>query len=197
MGYSSEAQTEKGRWSVGTQVGDFSYSDQNNQNAFSGELAPSAGYFVANGLLIGAGIPFSFSTSRSNQYIGPTSTTPVPVESRSIGYGLAPFIQYYIGSAKLKPYLGVSYTYGLTNSSQKTAGATLSKSDGRYSSVSPTLGVAYFVSRYAALSAGVSYNIQRDKSEYTIYDPLTNPRSYRSNAQTFSAGIGFQLFFGQ
>ena len=51
------AQTEKGRWTVGTDVGNLSYQDQNNYKTFSANLTPSAGYFLTNGLLVGTGVP--------------------------------------------------------------------------------------------------------------------------------------------
>jgi len=189
----AQAQTEKGRWLVGAQVGDFSYSDQNSQRSFSGELTPSAGYFVANGLAIGAGVPLGLSTQRYPFF---DQTTPAFVHAKqiSLSYGLAPFVRYYFGPAKLKPYIGVSYSYSRTYSNQTTPDRTILKTKGYASSIAPTIGVAYFITRNLALNAGLNYNIQKQESQYT--EPASRVGTYNSNYKSLSLGIGFQLFFG-
>ena len=187
------AQTDKGRWLVGTQLGDFSYQDQNNQRFFSASLTPSAGYFMANGLLIGVGVPLSVSSSKYSQILYPDPTIS-RITNTSTGYGLSPFIRYYLGSSKLKPYLGVGYTYGLTQSKSTATSTLLAQSKGHYSVITPTLGVAYFVSRTVALNAGLEYNIRKDKTEYSV--PVSRGTT-ESDSKLFTLGIGFQLFFGQ
>lgn len=189
----AQAQTEKGRWLVGAQVGNFSYSDPNNQRRFSGDLLPSAGYFVANGLAVGAGIPVSLSIQQY-PYFDQTTASTVDAKQTSTSYGLAPFVRYYFGSAKLKPYLGLSYSYSRTNTNQTTPGRTILKTEGHASVIAPTIGVAYFVSRNVALNVGIDYNIQKQKIRVT--EPAARLGTFNSDDKSLSLGIGFQLFFG-
>lgn len=189
--FSATAQTEKGRWTVGASVGNFTYSTQNGYNSFSGSLTPSAGYFVANNLAVGAGIPLSLTTNKFSDPNGDTHT-------RTTSVGLSPYVRYYIGSSRLKPYVGVSYAYSLTNQRNESGGQTL-KINGHISTLSPAVGVAYFVNRTVALNAGLSYIWQRYKSGYTVYDASGNPINEApvSTTKYVSLGIGFQIFFGK
>ncbi|UHG93466.1 outer membrane beta-barrel protein [Spirosoma oryzicola] len=189
---SAQAQTEKGRWMAGTQIGDFTYSGQYGQRNFSASLSPSAGYFVANGLLVGARVPLSYASVRYPEY-NSNGTSPVPAKSIATSYGLGPFVRYYVGSAKVKPYIGLSYTYSLTNTKQTSSARETVKNSSHYSLIVPTLGVAYFVTRNVALNAGLNYNSYR--STYEADQPT--PGTYTDTSKSFSLGIGFDLFFGQ
>ncbi len=80
------AQTEKGRWMVGADVGNLSYSSQYEYRSFSGNFLPSVGYFVANNLVAGAGVPVSFATGSSEVR---------DIRSKSTSIGLSPFVRYY------------------------------------------------------------------------------------------------------
>jgi outer membrane protein len=102
----ASAQTEKGRWTVGAQVGNFTYQKEElDYRNISGSLTPSAGCFINNGLVIGTGIPFSFSSTKFGQLFGNYDNL------RQVGtsIGLSPFLRYYVGSAKLKPFVGIAY----------------------------------------------------------------------------------------
>lgn len=190
----AKAQTEKGRWMVGAQVGDFQYSDQNRQKIFSGSLTPTAGYFVAKNLLVGAGVPLSLST---NSYYGIRYPDPtfVKFEVTNTQYGVSPFVRYYIGSAKLKPYVGVAYSYSKTHSQTMASSALLQKSEGYSSAIVPGLGIAYFISRSVALNAGLNYSIQKDQDN--ILAPQSAISTFTSDFKSLSLGIGFQFFFGK
>lgn len=189
-----KAQTEKGRWMVGAQVGDFQYSDQNRRKIFSGSLTPLVGYFVAKNFLVGTGIPLSLYTG---SYYGIRYPDPniVRFDVTTTQYGVSPFVRYYIGAAKLKPYLGVAYTYSKSHSQTTIPSALLQKSEGFSSAIVPALGVAYFLSRSVALNAGLNFSIQ--KNEDKILDPQSAASTVTSDFKSVSLGIGFQLFFGK
>lgn len=186
----SWAQTEKGRWTVGAQVGNFQYSTQNGYTSFSGNLSPSAGYFVANNLLVGTGVPLSLTT---NNYANPNGA----VSDRSTGIGLSPYVRYYIGSNKLKPYVGVSYAYSSTRRRTDMGYQTL-KASGFTSTVSPTIGAAYFINRSVAINAGLNYIWTRFNNGTTVYDVNGNPiGDITSTSKYLSLNIGFQIFLGK
>ncbi|WP_158500540.1 outer membrane beta-barrel protein [Spirosoma radiotolerans] len=191
LGFSAViAQTEKGRWTVGAQVGNFQYSTHNGYNSFSGSISPSAGYFVANNLVVGTGVPLSLNTSKYYNSNG-------EVHYRSTGIGLAPYVRYYVGSNKLKPYVGVSYTYSSTRQRSEMGYQTL-KSGGFTSIVSPSIGVAYFINRSVALSAGLNYVWERYNNGNQFYDASGNPiENTTSTSKFLSLTIGFQIFLGK
>lgn len=184
------AQTEKGRWMVGASVGSLSYSSQNGYRSFSTSVSPSAGYFVATNLVVGTGIPFSLSTSK---YYNPSGDA----HARNVSIGLSPYVRYYIGERKLKPYVGLAYAYSQTDQQTESGGQT-NKANGSASSVTPTLGIVYFINRTVALSAGLSYVWDRYKSAYVAYDANGNRVDAPVATSTYlSLGIGFQIFLGK
>ena len=99
----SWAQTDKGRWQLGAQIGNFKYQNEGQYavKAFAGTLTPTIGYFLANNLLLGTGIPVSYSTA----YLNNSGTY---LKTYQLSYGLSPFITYYFGKGNLKPFVGVA-----------------------------------------------------------------------------------------
>ncbi|GAB3889026.1 outer membrane beta-barrel protein [Spirosoma agri] len=193
-GVLATAQTEKGRWNVGVSVGNFSYQDNKNADTktFTGNLSPSVGYFVANNLLIGTGVPLSLSTSKqgNNPYVSKYASTSV---------GLSPFVRYFFGAAKLKPYVGLSYSHSFVrNTYNSSAFSTDFSSDGYSIALVPTLGVAYFINQTIAIYAGLNYNILSSKIGYLSF-ANNNPTvtDIKSDSRSASLSIGFQIFFGK
>lgn len=185
------AQTEKGRWTAGANVGNLSYQDQNTLRSFAANLTPSAGYFVANGLLIGTGLPLSLSSSNNRNIRNNTLST---------GIGLSPFIRYYFGPSALKPYAGFFYSYVRSSISYKTPLGDVSGT-GYSSTLAPTLGIAYFVNRNIALNAGLNYTIRTGKTPGIAFSGQMGPAvrvvDFRTESKLLSLNIGFQLFFGK
>jgi hypothetical protein len=89
------SQTEKGNWLVGGNVG-FQTGENTNQFIFN----PNVGAFVSNNLAFGGNL--NFNSSKFG-------------DVKSTAFGIGPFIRYYIGKAKTKPFL-VSELNFLTNS---------------------------------------------------------------------------------
>lgn len=187
------AQTERGRWMVGTQIGGFTYSEQNNggTKTISASLAPLAGYFMANNLLLGTGVPLSYSNTKPSFAGLITQTTNVSI-------GLSPFIRYYVGPSSLKPYVGLAYSYSFTNTKYETQTGVVS-GDGRSTMLTPTAGVAYFINRNVALSAGLNYSIQTSESVRLGGATASAPAitEFTTNSKALSLNLGFQLFFGR
>lgn len=185
------AQTEKGRWTVGTQVGSLTYLDQGTSHykSFSASLTPLAGYFIANGLLLGTGVPLSFSRQTSSGLTNKYTTS---------GIGLSPFVRYYFGPSVLKPYVGLSYSYVRNNSNYKTQLGDVS-GKGYSSSLTPTVGITYFLNRNVALNAGLNYTILTSETPYVYFSsqPTATIINSKSDYKSLSLSIGFQLFFGK
>lgn len=194
----SLAQTERGRWQVGTQIGDLHYVNNETRTAgskqFSGSLLPSAGYFIAKNLVVGAGLPLSLSSSRTTDAYSASGA----YESKSTitGIGIAPFIRYYLGEAKLKPFLGLSYSYVLNRAKYQSYSGAKS-SEGHTSVITPNLGLAYFITRNIALNATLGYNVQSQSSYILVSSPNGVDTGPAVTTKSLDFGVGFQLFFGK
>ncbi|QMW04076.1 outer membrane beta-barrel protein [Spirosoma foliorum] len=180
---SAKAQTEKGRWNAGFSVGQFSYQKNDLLSGFSGSISPTAGYFVARNFLIGTGIPISYS---STDY----SNLGVIRRMRVTSIGVSPFARYYIGASKLKPYVGIAYTYSHSNYHEENSQTipTIMNDESTSASLTPSLGLAYFINRSISLDAQLGYNFYSSKA--SIFD------SSAYNYRVATLGIGFNIFFG-
>ncbi|GAB3743485.1 outer membrane beta-barrel protein [Spirosoma lituiforme] len=188
----SQAQTQKGRWTIGAELGNLTYQHQDQFNSFKASLTPAAGYFITNGLVLGAGLPISGGTQKS-EYVGYYFN-----KSSNFTIGLSPFARYYFGKTNLKPYLGFAYSYsGITGKveSNDTAGMNTGETKGHSSMLMPTLGLAYFVNSTIALALNLNYNVSH--LEETTTNTQYAPGSYISDTRNLSLGIGFQLFLGK
>lgn len=187
----SMAQTEKGRWTAGTQLSDLTYQTQEGARAFSGKLTPSAGYFVANGLVLGTGIPLSLFTQTLDDPLSPSLHTV------ATSVGLSPFARYYAGSGKLKFLIGASYSYNKTNS-KLTVDDLVSSKSGYNTTLTPTMGLIYFFGRTIGLSMALNYDITHQELTAIITTPTTRREETGSGSNkslVFSAGL--QVFFGK
>lgn len=187
----AQAQTEKGRWTVGAQVGDLSYSDTGepfNIRNFSISMSPSAGYFVAKNLVIGASVPVSFLAYRSS---APPNSGQFKANYTSVG--LAPFIRYYVGSARLRPFASASYGYTQNWIRQTDANTGREqKSNGNFSSYAVGVGVAYFINNTVSLDASLNYT-----NSFRAGQSLFSTGQSANNNGSLGLNIGFRLFFGK
>ncbi|SOD77943.1 outer membrane beta-barrel protein [Spirosoma fluviale] len=184
------AQTEKGRWTVGATVGNFTYYKKDTYRSFSANLTPSAGYFPVNNLEVGTGIPLSLSKSKYANFNG-------DAKASNVSFGLSPYVRYYFGSSKLKPFVGLAYGYSWTSIRNRDSNQDL-KGKGFTSTLTPTVGVAYFINRTVALNASVNYISQKYKTANAYYNSGgTQIEVPVSTTNYMSLGIGFQIFLGQ
>ena len=184
------AQTDKGRWQIGSQIGNFRYQNEGQyaQKSFSGTIMPTLGHFVAPNLLIGTGIPVSYSTSylKSPDF-----------KSYQLSYGLSPFINYYFGKGPLKPYLGAAYGYNRTVNYYRSFLNGESKATGYSTAIAPHAGVAYFISRNIGLNAELNYTIQHVETGFLDNIPANQQSFPPIDTKFFSLNFGFQLYFGR
>ena len=132
------AQTEKGGRVIGTQVGNI-YIPTSGGSGSIVVLQPTYGWFVSDGLALGAGIPFTLVSG------GGQRVTQI---------GLAPFLRYYIGTANVKPFLGASV--GVINSSVSgNFSRSASSTDAIYGL---TGGVAFFLNKSVSFDASLNYS---------------------------------------
>lgn len=189
----AQAQTEKGRWTVGAQVGTLTFQRKSNFKSFAASLRPSAGYFVTNGLVLGMGIPLTINNQKTdydNYHYNHFSTKAI---------GLAPFVRYFLGRSQWKPYVGLSYSYQKISGTIKnddTIGLYEGTIKGHTTALVPSLGIACFVNRSLALTLEADYTINQQK-QHTDYTTLFASSNSDIDTRSLSLAIGFQLFLGK
>ena len=152
-------QTSQGSFMVGSSVSELSF-DKSVSNFY---FSPQAGYFVADNLALGLFIPVGFAKVHDTG-------------SKASSLGISPFVRYYIGQKKLRPFVAASYGYRQNNVKNIVSGME-AKIRQEFSSISASLGLAYFVSEY--VSVDVTLNGSRQ------LDPVFN---------TLKINAGFQVF---
>lgn len=148
--FSVYSQTEKGRVLL-SGSSSISYSSQSveakqgSQSADIGKqtdisISPSFGVFVANGLAIGGTIDYAESTFK------PDGGDKITSSSTLVG----PFVRYYFGNNKSKPFLSGEMAFGngeFFGLKMNTMGYAIGG------------GIAIFVSESAAIELGAGYSV--------------------------------------
>ncbi|MCU0355719.1 MAG: porin family protein, partial [Cytophagales bacterium] len=130
----TQAQTEKGRFTVGASVANASFS--NTTTSFG--INPSFGYFLADDLMVGTSLNFNYYAF-SNEFFNDRST--------SVGAG--PFVRYYFGSGRLKPLLAAEFSYNRQVGEANPVSSSILAGSG---------GAAYFINDNVALEGLAGYN---------------------------------------
>ncbi|GAB2556196.1 hypothetical protein [Spirosoma aerophilum] len=170
------AQTEKGNHLAGVQVGNFIIPTSGGSGTII-SLQPTYGWFVSDGLAVGAGIPF-FHISASGGGI-----TQI---------GLAPFVRYFIGPSQVKPFLGASV--GVVNTSASGGGSnTASSTNALYSG---TGGVAFFINKSVSFDVALTYTGGSTGVVNTLLAGGANALT-PNVPDALNISLGFQVYFGK
>ncbi|MVZ64156.1 porin family protein [Sphingobacterium humi] len=128
---------KQGNWMVGGSVGSLGYSFESK--SFNINLSPRAGYFVTDGLAIGAQANLGLRT--------------VDEGDNEWGYGIAPFVRYYFpGGASASGRFFGQGDIGIGGSS---AGDNVSLNLGA------NVGYAHFITQTVALEVMAGYNYSK------------------------------------
>lgn len=126
-----------GNWMVGGSIGNIGYSFEGK--AFNIQVNPRAGYFIANGLALGAQATLGLKAVKD--------------EDNEWNYGIAPFIRYYFpGGASAS---GRFFTQGDIGVAGSSAG------DGASLALGANIGYAHFITQTVALEATLGYNYSK------------------------------------
>ena len=131
------APIQKGNWMVGGSIGSLGYSFEGE--SFNININPRAGYFVSDGIVVGASLNGGLITASD--------------EDNVWTYGISPFIRYYFpeGSSSTGRFFGQGEV-GIAGSS---VGDDVSTAFG------VGLGYAHFITRTVALEAIAGYNYSK------------------------------------
>lgn len=127
----------QGNWMIGASLADIGYSFEGN--AFNLALQPAAGYFVSDGLAIGA-----------QAILG---LTAVKDKDNEWQYGIAPFVRYYFpGTATAT---GRFFGHGNVGIAGSSVGSDVAFNLGA------KVGYSHFVTQTVALEATFGYNYNK------------------------------------
>lgn len=132
----SFAQTEKGDWMVGGNVG-----FRTNKNNSSFNFSPNAGYFFANNFVAGASIKTIFDKTG---------------DIKNSTAGIGPFARYYFGQGNFKPFAVTELNY-LLLATKYNGNKTTTNGFGYLLGV----GAAAFISQDVAFEGIFGYNYSR------------------------------------
>ncbi|MHC5201660.1 hypothetical protein [Myroides sp. LJL119] len=156
---------QKGNWMVGTAIGSMGYSFE--QKSFNINILPNAGYFVADGVAVGAQIGAGFQTVDGGKNIW--------------NYSVMPFARYYFpeGSSETGRFFGQG-AIGISGFDQKGN----DKSETSFA-FGVNAGYSHFVSKNVALEGMIGYNYSKSN--------LANAESQSG----LGIAVGFQIFLGK
>ena len=174
--FSAFSQINKGQFLVGGS-GSFSSNDQNNVKSTSVTLSPNAGYFFLNKLAGGVDLTLHNSVSKAG------------TEKNTMnGYGISPFVRYYVLPASNKINLFAEASYGWAKGKNKYL--THQAYTTTANSYSFSAGPAFFITPNLALEISAGYT----QNEYRAKD---NGFTSKSKEKLFQAGVGFQIHLGK
>lgn len=178
----ARAQTLKGKHLVGMQVGELNFSLRDSRGS-SVIFSPAYGKFVNSNLAFGLELPFYFFRN----------TEPL---SQVTHIALTPFVRYYIGAGRVKPFVSVlaGPRFISTRRYIPISGKT------EYDSHTDLLygargGVAFFINSWGSLDLSLSYT-ETNKEAVDDFYSRTNALGY-DNANRLMANVGFQIYLGK
>jgi hypothetical protein len=175
----AQSQTEKGKFllSGGSNLSFYTYKNNWEGSDYSDKsssisLTPQGGYFITDGLAIGAEIPF-YHYWNSNY--------------KSTSFSFGPFLKYYLGKSKFKPYLLGAVDYGKDRSK-----ADYETSSYEYTSkiylYKLEVGMGIFINKNLAIDFGFQYIYQDLKlkvNEQAAYN--------KGNSKDLDFTVGFTV----
>lgn len=180
--------TTTGPGSVGFAFGTYKSSPVSGNNTITTEqkttafnFSPVAGYFVAKGLVIGAGI--RYGSFRSND--------DTDDDSKSSSISAGPFVRYYLNAGKkVQPFAqahGGLYRAKYKSEFTSVLGQEELKSNDKGTTAGLQLGAAFFIGQRTSLDLYADYNYNRYNSESDFFDETSE---VKNTQKVFGVGIG-------
>jgi len=185
--YGAQAQTEKGKFILGGNVGFNSTKVETAAKSdVSFSIVPSVGYFVDNNFAIGTGVGYTYDKQVSENHLNQA-------------FVVAPFGRYYVGLSdqfKFFGQLSVPMAFGNNKvvDAQGNVGAKFASTTSIGVNVAP--GFAFFPTKRIGIEVsvnGLGYNNLNIKNELTGNEISAN--SFGLDANTFAPKLGVQFHF--
>jgi len=196
MGLTASAQTEKGSFVLGGSIGYYKdkYTPDNNKLS-SFNIAPSAGYFVADNIAVGLGL--GYWQAKYDQNAGTINGGALRATMKEELFSIRPFVRYYKSVSDQFKFFGnlqVPLSFGNIKSSANYPGTNTRKTNAVGASFSP--GFAYFPTP----KLGIEFSVEGITYNDTSYDYESNTsnghtKQFRIGANLMSPLIGVQYYF--
>jgi outer membrane protein len=202
----TEAKTLRGNWLIGLETSNLialKKIDVLDDDYFRRRVAPGFGYFAANNLLVGVNVPIGLTsregTYYSNGTIGRARAYRTNILAKQIG--ITPYIQQFFGHRRLKPYLGVSYSYLKQELSYNISELSVYL-DQKANRSEWTLftGLTYFLTPHLGLDARLQYGWQSGNYPFFTFPNRAESRysgSFSYNGQLASIDLGLRFIAGK
>ena len=187
LAFSTQAQTEKGKFMLGGNVGfNTTKVDGANKSDLSFKVIPSVGYFVSDNFAIGTGVGYTYDKTVSKKIL-------------SQAFEVAPFGRYYVGLSdqfKFFGQLSVPMSFGNNKvlDADGNSGAKIASTTNIGVNVAP--GFAFFPTKKIGIEFsvnGLGYANSSIKDEATGNKVKAN--GFGLDANTFSPNLGVQFHF--
>ncbi len=144
--FPASAQTDKGKIMVGGNMNlRIPTNDGESVQQSYLSLTPNVGFFLADNVALGFGLPVS-----SNRYLD----NRTGYTSRSSSFGFAPFGRYYFGASNIKPFL--EGRFGIERFRTEETGKANRRDEAVF--VGFGAGIALFLNDHVALEPKLSYD---------------------------------------
>ncbi|WP_295118906.1 outer membrane beta-barrel protein [uncultured Chitinophaga sp.] len=150
----SMAQTQKGNIMVGVNLLNVTGTFQDGSNSFDLGISPKVGWFIKDGLAIGADVSLGYSHAKVDD-----------TKTNSVNYGVGAFGRYFIDdktvefSKRSKFFLEANVGFVGTNSKTKVEDVETNSVSTNGLGVGFGPGLAYFITPNVGLEALVKYNL--------------------------------------
>ncbi len=168
--FSAAAQTDRGRIMAGGSVNlNIPTGDGDNIRQSRLEATPSIGFFVADNVALGFGLPISVSRYQDDG---------AKLIRRNSSFAFAPFGRYYFGAANIKPFLEARFGIQRFKNYESRPGF-LGESTDNALFVGMGGGIAFFLNEHVALEPKLTYDAY----------------SRNNTSSSFNFNLGFQVYF--
>jgi outer membrane protein W len=185
IGFSTSKSTVDVQSTTGSIKGDGGNSSQLN-------FAPGIGYFFANNFVLGIGMDWINTTSKSGVDLTGNTTIAVPQESKNTNILFGPFVRYFLPISNDRAFfLGTIVGFG-NSKNQFTADNKTQSIDNNLLTIGVGPGFTIYSKNGLALEALVKYNFARSNSKIDIQGIQRTSKTW-TNAVDFS--VGLQYYF--
>ena len=192
LAFTTQAQTEKGKFSLG---GDVELNSDKAQGAAKSNISftvlPTVGYFVADNFSVGTGVGYEFAKA----YVGAGATAS---SLKNTAFVVSPFARYYKGITEQFKFFGqlsVPMSFGNTKVGDANGDNFTKVSKDTNVGVALSPGFAFFPSKKFGIEFsvnGISYN------DATLKDNNDNKiggsKNFNVGANFFAPKIGVQFY---
>ncbi|MFD1770191.1 outer membrane beta-barrel protein [Sphingobacterium suaedae] len=178
----SQAQTEKGKFIVGGQVGfETSKTKDSDNKAHSFSINPTVGYFVSDNWAVGTGIGYNWSKNEA-----PSDRT-----IKQDAFQVSPFVRNYIGDGQFKFFSQLSVPMAWGKETEEIGSVETEAKFERYG-VELAPGFAFFPTSKVGIELkvrGLYFDSYKDKSA----DLTTNKFGLDANSLAPTLGVQFHF----